>query len=255
MNFEYFYKWVQKHLQLDLYSYKEKQLQRRILSIMTNTGASSLEEYAELINSEPEIKQQFLDYITINVTEFYRNRELFTEFSRVVSEEILSQYKQLKIWSAACSVGAEPYTVAMIADQNEWPLGDKILATDIDKPVLIKAKKGCYKDNELKNLSINERQKYFSTTTEGQQICRKLSNMIRFKQHDLLQSPYDKGFHIIICRNVTIYFKNEARDEIYRKFHKALVPGGIFFTGATETINNPESIGFKKISTFIYQKI
>lgn len=255
MDFEYFYKWVQKHLQLDLYSYKEKQLQRRILSIMTSAGASNLEEYAELINKEPEVKQQFLDYITINVTEFYRNRELFTEFSRVVSEEILTQYNQLKIWSAACSVGAEPYTVAMIAEENEWPLADKILATDIDKTVLIKAKKGCYKDHELKNISLNDRQKYFSTTAAGQQICQKLINMIRFRQHDLLQSSYDKGFHIIICRNVTIYFKNEARDEIYRKFHKALVPGGIFFTGATETINNPERIGFKKISTFIYQKI
>ena len=79
--------------------------------------------------------------------------------------------------------------------------------------------------------------------------------MINFKKHDLILGSYETGFHIIICRNVTIYFKNETKDEIYRKFNQSLVPGGVLFTGATESIYNPEKLGFKKLSTFIYEKV
>ena len=79
--------------------------------------------------------------------------------------------------------------------------------------------------------------------------------MVNFKKHDLILDRYERDFHIIICRNVTIYFKNDVKEEIYRKFNDSLVEGGILFTGATESIYNPEKIGFKKLSTFIYEKV
>jgi len=82
-----------------------------------------------------------------------------------------------------------------------------------------------------------------------------IKDMVRFKRHDLLLDKYDRGFHAVVCRNVTIYFKNDAKDDIYRKINESLVSGGVFFMGATESIFNPKEFGFKKLSTFIYEKI
>lgn len=254
VNFEEFYQWVLVNIGIDLHGYKEKQLQRRILSVMRNAGAQTLADYQVLISQQPEIKAEFLDYITINVTEFFRNPELFESFEKELVQRLSPQFGRLKIWSAACSVGAEPYTIAMLADKHQLTLQERILATDIDEPILEKAKAGVYKESELKNVSVSDRRQYFSEVAGHYHIAASLKQNVRFKKHDLLQSPFEDGFHAIVCRNVTIYFKNEARDQLYRKFHAALVPGGLFFTGATETINNPEAIGFKKIATFIYQK-
>ena len=254
-DFTAFYQWVNQNLGLDLHAYKEKQLQRRILTVMKAAGADNLTDYMPLLNKDLELRQQLLDYMTINVTEFYRNPEIFSEFERVLVEYLVPEFKELKIWSAACSIGAEPYTLAMIASKQKIPLSHKILATDIDRPILARAKAGVYKESELKNVSPADREMFFTTENNLYHLQPSLKEKVRFKEHDLLQSEYEGNFQAIICRNVTIYFKTEARDEIYRKFHQALVPGGIFFAGATETISNPGHLGFKKLSTFIYQKI
>lgn len=254
VNFDEFYQWVRVNLGIDLNAYKEKQLQRRILSVMRNAGAQTLAEYATMIKSQPEIKSEFLDYITINVTEFFRNPDLFKEFEKYLVQQLTPQFGRLKIWSAACSVGAEPYSIAILADKHQLKLKERILATDIDEPILAKAKSASYKESELKNVTAADRLAYFKEKEGFQLLDPHIKQKVRFKKHDLLQSPFERDFHGIVCRNVTIYFKNEARDELYRRFHEALVPGGLFFTGATETINNPEAIGFKKLSTFIYQK-
>ncbi|MBP1042024.1 protein-glutamate O-methyltransferase CheR [Vagococcus sp. BWB3-3] len=254
VNFDEFYQWVKDNLGIELAAYKEKQLQRRILSVMRNSGAKTLLDYTTMISHQPQIKSEFLDYITINVTEFFRNPDLFREFENQLVEQLSPQFGRLKIWSAACSVGAEPYSLAILVDKRQIKLKERILATDIDHPILGKAKAGIYKESELKNVSAADRLAYFKVKEDVYHLAPQIKQNVLFKQHDLLQSPFDSEFHAIICRNVTIYFKNDARDNLYRKFHDALVPGGLFFTGATETINNPESIGFKKISTFIYQK-
>ncbi|WP_314061218.1 protein-glutamate O-methyltransferase CheR [uncultured Vagococcus sp.] len=253
VNFAEFYQWVLVNLGIDLHAYKEKQLQRRILSVMRNAGAETLADYTKLISTQPETKSEFLDYITINVTEFFRNPDLFKTFEKELVQQA-SQFGRLKIWSAACSVGAEPYSIAILAHKHQLKLKEGILATDIDEPILGKAKAGVYKESELKNVTAADRLAYFKEEEGLHHLTPQIKERVRFKKHDLLQSPFEKEFHAIVCRNVTIYFKNDARDELYRKFHDALVPGGLFFTGATETINNPEAIGFKKISTFIYQK-
>lgn len=255
LKFDYFYDWAKKKLNLDLRAYKQKQLQRRITTVMRNGGAASLEEYSKLIEKDANIKQQFLDYTTINVTDFFRNKDIFSEFERIVTSDLNPKFGPLKIWSAACSIGSEPYSLGIIMDKNNLPIKGKILATDIDEMILTRAKEGSYKETEIKNLDSVDLKRYFVLEKDLYNIDKNIKKMVEFKKHDLILGRYGTGFHIIICRNVTIYFKNEVKDEIYKKFNDALVPGGVLFTGATESIYNPEKLGFRKLSTFIYEKV
>jgi chemotaxis protein methyltransferase CheR len=255
LNFEQFYDYVRNELNLDLNAYKEKQLQRRITTVMKSSGVSTLEDYSKLITRDEAIRTKFLDYITINVTEFFRNKDIFTDFETILTNSLIPKFKDIKIWSAACSIGAEPYSLAIILDKNNIRPKEKIVATDVDDKILARAKIGAFKDFEIKNLDKKDLDKYFTEKDNKYYINNNIKNMVSFKKHDLILDNYERGFHAIICRNVTIYFKSDAKDEIYRKFNESLVKGGVLFTGATETIYNPIEFGFKKISTFIYEKI
>lgn len=254
LNYDYFYDWTKANLNINLDGYKEKQLQRRIASVMKNAGAVTLEDYSRKIQKDPAVKQQFLDYITINVTDFFRNQDIFEEFEKQMLL-LSADFPTMKIWSAACSTGAEAYSMAMILDKHKMRTSDKILATDIDDTILKRAKLGVYKTHEMKNVSATDRSSYFEEKEGSYYLKPTIKNHVQFKKHDLIADRFSKGFHIIVCRNVTIYFKNEVKEELYQKFSDSLVPGGLFFTGATEAIYSPEVYGLKKVSAFIYEKI
>lgn len=254
-DFKQFNNWAERHLKLDLHSYKEKQLQRRINTIMTRSGAVSLREYSELITGDAVIRQDFFDYITINVTDFFRNENLFDEFEKLLIEELHPTFGPLKIWSAACSIGSEPYSLAIIMDKQRIPVEGKIIATDIDDKILERAREGIYNENELKNLSDEMMTQYFTKDGRDYHLKPAIKNYVRFSKHDLLLDTYEKNIHVIVCRNVMIYFKEEAKNEIYRKFSESLVTGGVLFTGATESIHDPAQYGLEKAGSFMYRKI
>ena len=155
MNISEFKKWVFKEFNINLIAYKEVQLDRRILSLMNKCNIKDLEEYSKLLKNDKKQRQIFLDFITINVTEFFRNPELFVELEKQVSNELLPANGNLKIWSAACSIGCEPYTLAIILDRISKGRNHKILATDIDNTILTKAKNGEYTQSEIKNVKDN----------------------------------------------------------------------------------------------------
>lgn len=255
MEFNEFHKWVHRELGINLSAYKPEQLNRRINSLMTRVGIKNLEDYTKVIKTDSEQRQKFLDFITINVTEFYRNPELFVELEKQITTDLLPANKNLKIWSAACSIGCEPYTLAMILDKVS-PLGKHtILATDIDNTILSKAKIGEYTKNEMKSVSNNDISKYFRINDDKYYIDDKIKRMVTFKRHDLILDRYETGFDLIVCRNVVIYFNNDVKQEIYKRFSDSLKKGGLLFVGATESIYNYKDYGFEKASTFIYKKI
>ncbi|WP_373765766.1 CheR family methyltransferase [Jeotgalibaca porci] len=253
--FEAFYDWSKRELNLQLDGYKQKQLQRRINTVMIKSGAKNLRDYAEAIKKNTDIKQEFLDYITINVTEFYRNAQIFAEFEHILLEKEAPRYPNLKIWSAACSTGAEAYSVAMVLKKNRLHEQSKIIGTDIDATILRKAKEGVYRDAEIKNVPSADLKKYFTVTNNKYHLNQEIKDLVQFKKHDLILDRYEKGCHAIICRNVTIYFNDEVKNKIYQDISDSLVVGGIFFIGATETIYNPKQYGFQKVGSFIYEKI
>ena len=255
MDFNEFHKWVHKELGINLSAYKPEQLNRRINSLMTRVGIQTLDEYAKVIKNNSEQKQKFLDFITINVTEFFRNPELFVDLEKQISKELLPNTPNLKIWSAACSIGCEPYTVGMILNKLAPNARHNIVATDIDNTILAKAKVGEYTQNEMKGINNADLSKYFEIKDDKYYIDSKIKNMVTFKKHDLILDTYETGFDLIICRNVVIYFNNDIKQEIYKKFSNSLKKGGLLFVGATESIYNYRDYGFEKASTFIYKKI
>lgn len=253
-DFTAFYAWLLRELNLELSGYKQKQLQRRITTIMKKSGATDLKNYAQAIKTDEQIKYAFLDYITINVTEFYRNPDIFGEFEELLVNQIAKKFNRLKIWSAACSTGAEAYSVAMILKKNNLLTKSAIRGTDLDSGILEKAREGKYSEMEVKNVPEKEMVQYFTQDGRFYYISDEIKRLVSFKQHDLILDRYEKGHQVIICRNVTIYFDEEVKDLIYKKFSDALVVGGLFFIGATETIHNPDDYGFRKIGSFIYEK-
>lgn len=255
IEFDAFHKWVHKELGINLSAYKPEQLDRRISSLMSRNGIKTLDEYTTVIKNNDEQRQKFLDFITINVTEFYRNPELFDELESVIKNELLTKSKNIKMWSAACSIGCEPYTMAMILKKINLAGNNTIIATDIDNTILGRAKLGEYTASEVKNIKDLELNKYFSKKDEKYYIDNSIKSMVTFKKHDLILDNYERDLDLILCRNVVIYFNSDIKDVIYKKFSESLKKGGILFVGATESIYRYKEFGFEKMSTFIYRKV
>lgn len=256
MDLEYFEEWVLKDFGINLKAYKQNQLQRRILSLMSRVGVNSVEEYINLLKKDKDQRIKFLDFITINVSEFFRNPEIFDELEKKIKVELLNNTSgSLKIWSAACSIGAEPYSLSIIMDEILPNKKHKIIATDLDMTILQRAKEGIYAQAEIKNVKKERLEKYFTKEGEKYKIKSSIKNVVTFKKHDLILDNYEKDFDLIVCRNVVIYFNQDIKDNIYKKFSESLKKGGLLFVGATESIYNYKDYGFEKVSTFIYRKI
>ncbi|MDD3223542.1 MAG: protein-glutamate O-methyltransferase CheR [Clostridium sp.] len=255
MDLEQFKTWVHKEFGINLFAYKSNQLHRRILSLMSRVGADSIDDYVKLLKNDYAQRQKFLDFITINVTEFFRNPELFKELKNEIEKYSANVNKNLKIWSAACSIGAEPYSIGMLLDEMNNGGRSSILATDIDSTILNRAKAGEFNENEVKNVEQRYLQKYFKIQDDKYIIDKKIKDMVTFKKHDLILDNYDSNFDLIVCRNVVIYFNQDVKEKIYEKFSNSLKKGGLLFVGATESIYNYKDYNFEKASTFIYRKL
>lgn len=254
MDFNEFHKWVYKELGINLSAYKPEQLNRRINSLMNRVGVKSLDEYTVLIKKDDNQRQKFLDFITINVTEFFRNPELFNDLELLIKNDLLTKNNSLKIWSAACSIGCEPYSLAIILN-NIGGGKHNIIATDIDNTILSRAKKGEYNEMEVKNVKEEYKKRYFKFENNTYYLDNTIKSMVNFKKHDLICDSYEDNFDLIVCRNVVIYFNNDIKKVIYEKFSKALKKNGLLFIGATESIYNYKEFGFEKVSTFVYRKV
>lgn len=254
MEFQKIADYVKGSYGIDLAAYKSKQLIRRVENFMARVGAKSEVEFITMLKKDEAISKKFQDHLTINVSEFFRNKEMFLQLEKEIKNRLNPEKTILKIWSAACSYGAEPYTLAIIMDRLTKDKKHNILATDIDLTILQKAKEGKYIKSDIKNVDSNILDKYFQKKDENYYISEDIKKRVNFKRHDLILDRYDSGFDLIVCRNVVIYFTQDAKRKIYEKFYDALNPGGLLFVGATESIYNYREIGFEKAATFIYKK-
>lgn len=254
MDYEGFKKEVFALTGIDLGSYKEKQMKRRLNSLISKNNFSDYKLYIEAIKADRKLYNEFINYITINVSEFYRNPEQWEKLKKTILPSLLEKSNNLKIWSAACSSGDEPYTLVMIL--NEFvPLNKiKIIATDIDDEILQKAKNGLYNDKSIANLPKKYVDKYFKKDGSIFSVNQEVKNCVEFIKHNLLADPYPRNCDLIVCRNVLIYFTEEAKTEIYKKFNSSLKTGGVLFVGSTEQIILYNLYNFKPIQTFFYQK-
>lgn len=247
-----FYSLLKRKCGLDLNLYKANQMQRRIWSMATNRGAKDLKEFWEMLSADPNGIEWFLDKMAINVSELFRNPERFADLEHKVLPMLLKNKSSLKIWSAGCSYGAEAFSVASILAANV-PGRHTILGTDIDKGALAQAKKGVFSAADIKGVPAAYR-KWFEKTDAGWAAKQELHSYCRFAPLNLLADRFDRDFDLILCRNVVIYFTDEAKDELNRKFFGSLLPGGVLFVGGSERINHSEKLGFSQFLPFFYQK-
>ncbi|WP_082881356.1 CheR family methyltransferase [Lederbergia galactosidilytica] len=254
-DYENFIRLMKSKTGIDLSMYKEAQMKRRLTSLFQKKGFQSFQEFFQSLDKDQALLEEFLDRMTINVTEFYRNRSRWEALENKILPRLLKENQSLKVWSSASSTGEEPYTISMILSRF-MPLSQiSILATDLDEGALERARLGIYAERSLAEMPTVDKNKYFVNDGSVYKINDDIKKTVQFKKQNLLSDPFGTGYHLIICRNVLIYFTEEAKDILYQKFSKALAPGGVLFVGSTEQIFNPQQYGFEVEDTFFYKKI
>ncbi|WP_097074471.1 CheR family methyltransferase [Ureibacillus xyleni] len=245
---------IKRKTGIDLALYKEAQMKRRLTSLYEKKGYRNFVDFLHALEKDRDLLNEFLDRMTINVSEFYRNGKRWEILQNKIFPMLLQSNKRLKIWSAACSTGEEPYSIAMVLSHHV-PLSQvQVLATDIDENVIQKAKLGLYPDRSLAEVPADVKNKYFNKEGQFFKVKDEIKRTVTFKKHNLLKDNYETNCDLIVCRNVMIYFTEEAKDQIYHNFSKSLRSGGILFVGSTEQIFNPARYGFEVEDTFFYRK-
>lgn len=253
-DYEQFIEGIKRKTGIDLALYKEAQMKRRLTSLYEKKGFRNFVDFLNALLKDRDLMNEFLDRMTINVSEFYRNGKRWEVLQNKIFPKLLEKNKKLKIWSAACSTGEEPYSLAMVLSHHV-PLSQiQILATDLDENVIQKAKHGVYPATSLAEVPKDVQAKYFEKEGNFYRVKDEIKRTVTFKKHNLLKDPYESGFDLIVCRNVMIYFTEEAKDQIYHNFSHALKKDGILFVGSTEQIFNPLRYQFEVEDTFFYRK-
>jgi chemotaxis protein methyltransferase CheR len=253
-DYQQFIEKIKNKTGVDLSLYKEAQMKRRLTSLYEKKGYRSFQEFYEAIHVDKELLLEFLDRMTINVSEFYRNYKRWEVLEKKILPQIFKRVKQPKIWSAACSTGEEPYTIAMILSKFTSLSNVQILATDIDEEAMKKAKLGVYTERSLHEVPSEMKNKYFTKEGNFYKISDEIKRSVHFKKMNLLADRFGGPYDLIICRNVLIYFTEEAKDQLYQKFSNSLNHEGIFFVGSTEQIFNVSKYGFQVEDAFFYKK-
>lgn len=256
-DFSSFQQRVERKTSIRLGEYKADQMRRRIASLAVRAGCGSFFAYAALVERDPVRLAEFLDQMTINVTELLRNSNRFEELRTEILPGLLAQRPgtPLSVWSAGCSYGAEAYSVALLLHEADPATPHQIWGTDIDQVILAKAKQTAFSEIDMVNVSPARRQAHFQADGRMFQPKAHLRTHVTFGPHDLLAGAYPRAKHnLILCRNVLIYFNDDAKERICRGFHTALRPGGVLFVGGTERLSDHRAAGFELIRPFFYRK-
>ena len=221
--------------------------------MMETKGHKNLSEFWSMLDSSSENIAWFLDRMAINVSELFRNPQKWEELKTQVLPSLLKTTQKLKCWSAGCSYGAEAYSLAMVLDQD-FPGSHTIIGTDIDDTALAQANAATFSEADVRGVPQAYKSKYLKPNGSTWVASENLKKYVSFKKQNMLADRFDSNFDLILCRNVVIYFTEEAKDELYRKFYSALKPGGILLVGGTERIFGSENLGFTSPIPFFYQK-
>ncbi len=252
---------IKRKLGIDLTNYKDEQMKRRLDSWLVRARVENWNDYFTLCTEDATELERFRNYLTINVTEFFRDPNRWSMLSHDIIPYLIKNVADshsvggLKLWSAGCSIGTEPYTMAIMMGEEFQNQKYSLLATDLDRGALLKARnRGPYSSDDVRNLSAAQKQKYI-TPKAPFHVNDGLQRNIRFQEQDLFADRFDTGFDLIVCRNVVIYFTAEAKDVLYAKFTAALRPGGVLFLGGTEIISGPIKFGLQSFGISFYKKL
>lgn len=255
--YETFKQKVKKITGLDLNSYKN-QIHRRVHMLMQRWEITDYNKYFETIEKDDKKLREFLDYLTINVSEFFRNDSQWWKLRDKILPELikLRGNKKLKLWSCGCATGEEPYSLAILSIVTGLDPQVPVLAVDIDDGARAIAQKGQYLKRQLMNVPPEYISKYFSTSNGGEtyEVSKEVKNRVTFKKMNMIEDKFAEAFDLILCRNVVIYFTQETKTHLYQKFTNALAPGGYFLVGSTEQIFEYKTLGLENAGSFLYRK-
>jgi chemotaxis protein methyltransferase CheR len=265
--FERFRDYIHKHSGIYLEANKTDSLRISLITRATRLGFDTLEQYFDvLISDETEFKE-LMNLITINETSFFRFPAQFEALRQDIIPELIEAkpetQKSFRVWSAGCSTGEEPYSVAMtLLDSGIEGLGytTEVLGTDVSTNALDVARTGVYPSRALLSVPHTISSRFFEPTPKGHRVADKVRNIIDFQFHNLIKEPYPLGlmgnWDAIFCRNVTIYFRLESTRRVVNNFYESLNPGGYLFVGHSETLTSisdrfePVEVG----GVFLYRK-
>jgi len=251
-------------LKIQVDQYKDSYILRRVSVRMRLCKCKDFKEYYEFLLANPSEFEKLENTLTVNVTEFWRDRTVYNELKKLFESIVMDKKnRSFKIWSAGCSSGEEPYGLAiMLKDlmekHNQKYLRVTINATDLDKEILEKAKKGVYISKQFKNMDEGTINKYFTKLNDDEyEVKADIKRMVQFKKHDLIKEGPVPGMNMVLCRNVIIYFDKKVQEELFMKFHSALIPNGYLVLGKTEMLHGDSRNAFKPANhrERIYQKL
>lgn len=254
---EYIYvkKKIRDLTKIDLDNYGSNQMMRRLDGYISRARAKNVANYVKTLSSNSEELERLRDFLTINVSEFFRDITHFNTLRDKILPGLLRRDKKLNIWCAGCSNGAEAYSMAIILERLTPHGNHRILATDIDENILRRAAAGGpYKPAEVRNAEIFHATKYLTAGEDGYQVTEDLRKSVTFRQHDLTGDAFEGVFDLISCRNVVIYFTDTAKSALKKKFHDSLKMNGVLFIGGTETMLDASETGFQRIAPCFYRK-
>jgi chemotaxis methyl-accepting protein methylase len=233
--------------------YKEHCLRRRIAVRMRARGLHGYAEYAGLLLRDPEEYQKLHDAVTINVSKFFRNPEVWSAVDQHVLPELFASRREVRLWSAGCAGGEEPYTIAMLLREHASRNGNSglgrfnVLGTDIDRQSLENAERGEYGAFAFTDIDQVVQQTWFEPPTYTR-VKPEIRKAVRFETMDLITTDFDEGHNVIFCRNVVIYFERAIQEMLFEKFHDALVPGGYLVLGKVETLFGKPGTMFRPVA-------
>jgi chemotaxis protein methyltransferase CheR len=246
---------VRSLLGVDLDYYKSNQMARRLSGFVEKERVQSVEEFCVRMARDGELRRRLKDFLTINVTEFFRDTRQFETLERDVIPQLARRGGPMRVWSAGCSRGAEGYSIAILLSELRPGVKHTVTGTDLDSKVVEIAKAGGpFSEADLRGVTPQRRRRWFTESPQGAMVKSELLSMTQFHEGDLLKDRFDAGFDLILCRNVVIYFSEEAKLKLYRKFQSSLRDGGYLFIGGTETIFDPGAVGLERVNSSFYRK-
>ncbi len=258
---------ISQHSGIKMSEKKKAMLKGRVARRMRATGMNSLNDYCKFVFEGENLKHEgahLINAITTNKTDFFRESGHFDYLRSVVLPELSERgVRKIRAWSAACSTGPEPYSIAMVLDDyasEQKGVTYGILATDLNTDVLATARKGIYPTAEVEHVPDSLRRKYVMTSCDPSRgesrIVPALRSAIGFAQGNLMCDRYLVGdlMHVIFCRNVLIYFDRETQYQVVKKLLHCLAPGGYLFLGHSESIAGFE-LPIKQVANTVFKRI
>jgi len=245
---------------LNCSGYRDEYLKRRFEIRLKATGTNTYAKYIIYLNKHPEEFTNLLNDLTINYTTFFRDTDVYQHLEHKLLPRLFLSKHPLKIWSAGCASGEEPYSLAILVHKL---LGRRLLfqpvtiiASDIDKDALSKAERGIYQSKHVSTMDKSLIEQFFTKDGENFVINDSVKKIIKFEQFDLMKDPKHCCFDLILCRNVMIYFSKEGQQHIHMNFYRALRDGGYLITGKSEILSGEPAEVFVALDylTRVYQK-